>query len=290
MMCLLLRFWLLLFVLVPAMPAVSSAVAAKPAIVLVAFGTSTPAAATYDFFEKQVRDGFPGYEIRWAFTSQKVRAKVKKEQGRDLKDLPQVLGDLKAAGFAQVAVQSLHVVPGEEWEEMVKESEAIPGLQVSLGPPLLTSPEDRQRVLKALEPAFPKDLKQTAVVLVGHGSPHPRGEGEYLAFAELVRRRFPQQQAYLAVVAGKPTREEVLQKVKASSAQAVLFIPFLFVAGEHMAKDIMGDEPESWKSELLKHKAYKIQAVDRGLGYQGGVVQVYLDHLAGALKKVSSEQ
>lgn len=283
-------FWLLctalLIVILP--PAASAA--AKPAIVLTAFGTSTPAAATYEFFDKKVKERFPGYEVRWAFTSQKVRAKVKKEQGRDLKDLPQTLQGLKAAGFARVAVQSLHVVPGEEWEEVVRESRSVSGLKVALGEPLLNSPVDRQRVLKALEPTFPKDLNQNAVVLVGHGSPHPKGEGEYLAFAELVRQRFPQQQAYLAVVAGNPTREEVLQKVMASSAQAVQFVPFLFVAGEHMAKDIMGDEPESWKSELLKHKAYKIQAVDRGLGYQEGVIQVYLDHLAGALKKVSSEQ
>jgi len=289
-MRLFLRFWLLLFVLVPAMPAVSAAAAAKPAIVLVAFGTSTPAVATYDYFDKKVKERFPGHEVRWAFTSQKVRAKVKKEQGRDLKDLAQTLQGLKAAGFARVAVQSLHVVPGEEWEEVVRESKSVPGLQVALGPPLLTSPEDRQRVLKALEPNFPQDLKQNAVVLVGHGSPHPKGEGEYLAFGELLRQRFPQQQVYLAVVAGKPTREEALSRVKVSSAQAVLFIPFLFVAGEHMAKDIMGDEPESWKSELLKHKAYKIQAGDRGLGYQEGIIQVYLDHLAGALKKVSREQ
>ena len=44
----------------------------------------------------------------------------KEEQQRELPDLAQTLADLKAAGFTQAAVQSLHVVPGEEWEKTEK--------------------------------------------------------------------------------------------------------------------------------------------------------------------------
>jgi cobalamin biosynthesis Co2+ chelatase CbiK len=56
------------------------------------------------------------------------------------------------------------------------------------------------------------------------------------------------------------------------------------VAGEHVAKDILGTGPESWKSQLLKQKPYRLEGVTRGLGYQAGIVQIYLDHLARALK------
>ena len=77
--------------------------------------------------EAKVQERFPGYQIRWAFTSHQVRKKVAQEQGKDLKDLPQTLKELKAAGVNQVAVQSLHMVPGEEWDKkIVEESPAVP--------------------------------------------------------------------------------------------------------------------------------------------------------------------
>jgi sirohydrochlorin cobaltochelatase len=257
----------------------------KPAIVLVAFGTSTKAFDTYNNFEQAVRKAFPGHELRWAFTSKKIREKLKAEGKMELKTLAETLQDLKAAGFSRVAVQSLHVVPGAEWEKKVlSESRHVPGLKISWGKPLLSSKHDRLEVMEAIKQLFPANLKETAVVLVAHGSPNPRGEAEYQAFAKLLRSRYPNQNVFLGVVEGKPSSREALDAVKHSSASKVLFVPLLFVAGEHMHNDIMGDSPESWKSMLLKHKAYEIQAIDQGLGYQEGVIKIYLHHLAQALK------
>jgi sirohydrochlorin cobaltochelatase len=280
--------WLVLafFLSVVGSPGAAQATStAKPAIVLAAFGTTTEAFATYNQFEQKVKARFPGYEIRWAFTSRKVRHKMAQEKGQQLKDLPTTLRDLKAAGFTQVAIQSLHIVPGEEWEKkVVEESRKIPGLKVTLGKPLLSTKEDQDRVIQALAQTFPKDLKDTAVVLVGHGSPSPEASATYLAFSRLLRSRYPHQNVFLGTVEGKPTREEALEAVKKSGATTVVLMPFLFVAGEHVANDILGDNPESWKSELLKQKAYRIEGITKGLGYQDGIINIYLDHLAQALQ------
>jgi sirohydrochlorin cobaltochelatase len=255
----------------------------KPVIVLTAFGTSTAAFDTYQHFEQQVKKRFPDHEIRWAFTSHKVRQKVAQEKGQKLNDLPATLQEVKAAGYTRVAVQSLHIVPGEEWEKkIVAESRKVPGLQVALGKPLLSSKEDQKRVLQAVAQTFPKDLKNTAVVLVAHGSPIPPGEEAYLAFDRLLRSRY--RNVFLGTVSGKPTRQEALAAVKKSGAATVVLMPFMFVAGEHVAKDMLGDDPESWKSELLKQKAYRLEGVTKGLGYQEGIVNIFLDHLAQALK------
>ena len=263
----------------------NAAATGKPAIVLAAFGTSTAAFDTYNHFEQKVKARFPDHEIRWAFTSHKVRQKVAQEKGQQLNDLPTTLRELKAAGYDRVAVQSLHIVPGEEWEKkIVEESRKIPGLKVALGKPLLSSNQDQERVLKAVAQTFPKDLKDTAVVLVAHGSPIPQGEAAYLAFARLLRSRYPHQNVFLGTVEGKPSRQEALEAVKKSKAATVVLMPFLFVAGEHVAKDILGDDPESWKSELLKQRAYRIQGITKGLGYQEEIVNIYLDHLAQAMK------
>ncbi|MCL4501271.1 MAG: sirohydrochlorin cobaltochelatase [Deltaproteobacteria bacterium] len=261
----------------------SAATTDKPAIVLTAFGTTTEAFETYNHFEQKVKERFPDYEIRWAFTSHKVRGKLAQEKGQKLNDLPGTLQELKTAGYTRVAVQSLHIVPGEEWEKkIVKESRGIPGMKIGLGKPLLSSPKDRERVLQAVAQTFPKDLKNTAVVLVAHGTPSPEATKAYIAFDRLLRAHY--QNVFLGAVEGKPTREEAMADVKKTGAAAVVLMPFMFVAGEHVAKDMLGDGPESWKSELLKQKAYRIEGITKGLGYQDGIVNIYLDHLAQALK------
>ncbi len=261
----------------------NAAPTAKPAIVLAAFGTTTEAFDTYSYFEEKVKARFPGYEIRWAFTSHKVRDKVAKEKGKKLNDLGTTLRELKAAGYARVAIQSLHIVPGEEWDKkVVQVSREIPGLKVALGKPLLSSPKDQERTLQAIAQTFPKNSKDNVVVLMAHGSPLPEGEKAYFAFDRLLHAHY--QNVFLGTVEGKPTREEAFEAVKKANPNTVILMPFMFVAGEHVAKDMLGDDPESWKSELLKQKPYRIEGVKKGLGYQDGIIDIYLDHLAQALK------
>jgi sirohydrochlorin cobaltochelatase len=278
-------FLLLLIMVISAPGALGAASTAKPAIVLAAFGTSTAAFDTYGHFEPKVRERFPGYEIRWAFTSRKVRQKLAQEKGKQLNDLATTLRELKAAGYSRVAIQSLHIVPGEEWDKkIVQISREIPGLKVALGKPLLSSKEDQERVLQAVAQTFPQDLKDTAVVLMAHGSPVQEGEKAYLAFDRLLRSRY--QNVFLGAVEHKPAKEEAFEAVKRANPAAVVLMPFMFVAGEHVAKDMLGDDPESWKSELLKQKAYRIEGITKGLGYQDGIIAIYLDHLAQALKSL----
>jgi len=280
--------FLLLFIAVISAPgALNAASTAKPAIVLAAFGTTTEAFDTYTHFEQKVKARFPEYEIRWAFTSHKVRHKVAKEKGKKLNDLATTLRELKAAGYTRLAIQSLHIVPGEEWDKkVVQVSREISGLKVALGKPLLSSPQDQERVLQTVAQTFPKDLKDTAVVLMAHGSPTPEGTATYLAFSRLLRARYPHQNVFLGTVEGTPAKEEAFEAVKKANPAAVVLMPFMFVAGEHVAKDMLGDNPESWKSELLKQKAYRIEAIKKGLGYQDGIIAIYLDHLAQALKSL----
>jgi sirohydrochlorin cobaltochelatase len=87
-------------------------------------------------------------------------------------------------------------------------------------------------------------------------------------------------------VAGKPAKEKAFEAVKQANPDTVILMPFMFLAGEHVAKDMLGDAPESWKSELLKQKAYRIEGITKGLGYQEGIIAIYLDHLAQALKSL----
>ena len=109
-----------------------------------------------------------------------------------------------------MAIQSLHIVPGEEWDKKVVQiSREVPGLKVALGKPLLSSPQDQERVLQTVAQTFPKDLKDTAVVLMAHGSPVPEGEEAYVAFDRLLRSRY--QNVFLGAVEHSPPRKRPLR-------------------------------------------------------------------------------
>ena len=279
-----LRCWLLVLWLVLGLQAV--AWAQEPAIVLTAFGTTTNAFATYQNIENQVKERFPGHEIRWAYTSKMVRHKVQAEQHKALKSLPEALQELKAAGFTRIVVQSLLLAPGKEWEGIVKQSRGVPGLTVALGKPLLSNNADMVGTIKALGREFPADLQKNAVVLVGHGSPDPQGQAANNTFAQLLRRRYPEHVFFGLVEFQKPGKEEVLQEVKQSGVTSVVFVPFLLVAGDHVQHDILGNGPESWKSGLLKMGNYRVEGISQGLGYRKEIVNIYLDHLEAALKEL----
>ncbi|MGP8050207.1 MAG: sirohydrochlorin cobaltochelatase [Desulfobaccales bacterium] len=279
--------WLALIVAMLGAPwTLNAAAAPKPAIVLAAFGTTTNAFPTYQKIEDQVKERFPGYEIRWAFTSNMVRHKVLEEQHKELKSLPEVLQGLKAEGLTRVAIQSLLLAPGKEWEGVVRQSREVPGLTVAVGRPLLSGKADEVRVLAALSKEFPADLKKNAVVLVGHGSPDPQAQAAYDSFAQLLHSRYPGGNVFFGMVEfEKPGKEEVLQEIKQSGATSVKIIPFLLVAGDHVQHDILGAGPKSWKSDLLKMGNYQVEGVRQGLGEQKEIVNIYLEHLTEALQK-----
>ncbi len=285
-----LRSWLpiLLLVLGLAPGFKAAAWAGEPAIVLTAFGTTTAAFDTYRHIEDKVKERFPGHDIRWAFTSGKVRQKVAREQGKELKDLPATLKALQAAGVTRVAVQSLHVVPGEEWQEVIRESKAAPGLKVALGKPLLSAAADEDRTLAALSKIFPSDLKKTAVVMVGHGSPNPRAQQTYRDFETRLRSRYPGQNVYLGLISGKPDRDTTLAAVKQGGASTGFLVPFLLVAGEHVNTDIQGAGPESWRSRLLAQGSQRVELLCGGLGYNDDIINIYLDHLETAVRELKS--
>ena len=116
-------------------------------------------------------------------------------------------------------------------------------------------------------------------------TPKPRQPND--AFAQLLHSRYPDGNVFFGLVEfEKPGKEEVLQEVKRSGVTSVKIIPFLLVAGDHVQNDILGSGPESWKSELLKMGNYQIDGVRQGLGEQEEIVNIYLEHLAEAMKSL----
>jgi sirohydrochlorin cobaltochelatase len=261
---------------------------AKRAILLVAFGTTVrEAEAAYRNVERLARGRFPDAEIRWAYTSRTVMRKLAAE-GR-LVDTPTIaLRKLAGDGFRTVVVQSVHLIPGEEFDTLqaeLAEGVAAAGVPLSLavGRPLLGRPEDARAVAAALQTCLPGRAPGEPVLWMGHGTARHPADKAYAVLLEALSALDPAMR--LATVEGKPTFDDALPGLKALNSRRVWVAPFMAVAGDHARNDMAGDDPESWKSRLTA-EGFEPVVVLRGIAECDGIVALWLDHLAEALERL----
>ncbi|MCD6528019.1 MAG: sirohydrochlorin cobaltochelatase [Desulfuromonas sp.] len=248
----------------------------KPAIVLVAFGTSVAnARAVFDFIDQQARERYTGYELRWAFTSQFIIDKLKK-QGETTYNVAEVIAQLRSEGHNQVVFQSLHVVPGEEYRSVIAADTS--GLQVTFGNALLTSDDDIEAAIAALAPNI--DSQQPTVIVAHGNDKHPQFNVRLEALATAIEGRYPQ--LVVASVEGTPGIAP-LEKIKALNPSCVNFVPLMIVAGDHIMNDVLGDEPESWKNIIAAPQTDSAPS----LGWNKQILNIYFNHLDRAIAKLA---
>lgn len=260
----------------------AQAPAQKPVIVLAAFGTSVPEAqGALESIDTAVRAAMPGYDVRWAFTS-KIILKKLREGGQitlfarktPLQNLAETYAELSKAGVKDVVVQSLHVVPGAEYNEV--KNVPAQGLGVRYGLPLLTDEASMKALLGALSAEFKGG--DIATILCGHGNDHHAEYNKELVAIDRLARGLGKN-AVLATVEGQPGTEQAFADVKGSGAKAVHFVPMMIVAGDHIMNDVMGDEDDSWKKQLgLPATASK------GMGANPAVAALFVQRLKEAMK------
>jgi len=255
---------------------------AKKAILLVTFGTSVERAQkSFDTIDKEVKAAFPKTEIRWAYTSKIIRHKLAKE-GKVIDSPEMALARLMDDGYTHVAVQSLHMIPGAEFHEILANAnlfaqmaDGFKALRVSM--PLLINDAAMQQTLDIIKDQLvPKERKaDEAVVLMGHGT-HHTSDAIYSAMMYKAQKMDPNM--YVGTVEGHPTFEEVRDALVAKKVTKVYLIPLMTVAGDHAMNDMAGDEPDSWKSQLA---AVGIKAVPvmKGLGELKAIDAMWIDHL-----------
>ena len=249
----------------------------EPVIVLCAFGTSTKAMSTYDHIDKTIRKDYPGHEVRWAYTSHFVIRKLKK-RGIIRHTLPEIYESLREAGKADVVVQSLHVVPGQEFHQKMVMI-LSKGLNVKYGYPLLSNDADIEKLYKALEPLFAPE-NESVTILCGHGNDHhPEFNASLIRMDGYLRKN--RKNTFLATVEGKPGIEKAFSDARNTGLGKVHFVPMMLVAGDHIMNDVMGDEEDSWKNQLAPMEA----TAEKGMGYNDAVLRIFMDHIDRALEQ-----
>ncbi|WP_303011111.1 sirohydrochlorin cobaltochelatase [uncultured Bacteroides sp.] len=151
------------------------------AVLLCTFGsTFQESIKTYDAIIADYKAAFPNTDVYLSFTSRTCVNRVKSETGVDRYQPDLWLDAIGKAGYERLAVQSLHVIPGEEYLSLmntdVKKNfmiAAYPSVKVLKGENLLASQEDVDEVADILYESY-KDVlkdKKNVLLFVGHGNP-----------------------------------------------------------------------------------------------------------------------
>ena len=258
----------------------------KKGILLVAFGTTVPEAQiSYDNIERSVKKTFPGIPVRWGYTSRTIIRKMA-EKGKQLETPEEALSSMMREDFTHVVVQSLHVMPGAEFHDLVKNVQRFADMgegikKVVVGYPLMGTSEDVQRVAEIFLEIIPPERKKTdAVVFMGHGTHHPANV-YYAALNYHVQKLDPN--IFVGTVEGWPEIDEIKADLNQKRIKKTYLIPFMTVAGDHARNDMAGPEPDSWKS-ILEKEGIQCVPVLKGIAEFQEFVDIWVDHLRTAFE------
>ncbi|MDP3480619.1 MAG: sirohydrochlorin cobaltochelatase [Desulfoprunum sp.] len=257
----------------------------KTPLVLAAFGTTSQAFATYQDIEQQVRTRFAGHPVFWAYTSRGVNRQLHEQTGKPSYSPLEVLQDLANQGCRQAVIQSLHLLPGHEFHQLLTECRKS-ALSCHIGMPILYTPLDYQQLADCLAPSI-LSRPDKAILLIGHGTNHPIWVA-YHALEAVFRRRFGQR-IFVGVVEKNPVSETIPAEIAAAGFKQVCMIPVLLVAGMHYNRDVIGTGDNSWLL-CLQRQGLEVENITHGLGRQPGLCEIIIDHIKEALFRADKHE
>lgn len=256
----------------------------KKALLAVSFGTSHAGTRekTIGEIERNIAAAYPEYEVRRAFTSGMILNVLEKRDGILIDNVAEAMNRLVGDGFHEIMVQPTHVIPGDEYDDMVADVMMFRDRfdKIEVGAPLLYTTEDYRKVICAVMDQFPGLSNRDALVLMGHGTGHPINAAYAALDYHFKDMGFPN--VFVGTVEGYPEVETVLKQVKAYGPGKVIMLPLMVVAGDHAVNDMAGDEEDSWKT-IFENAGFEVECILKGLGEFQAIRDIYLEHIAQAL-------
>ncbi len=165
----------------PAEKVVAATKSHDTALLLCTFGsTYNESLAVYDSIINDFSAAFSDVDIYMSFTSRTCINRVQASTGIERYEIDQWLKAIGNAGYSRVAVQSLHVIPGEEYLSLMNTDikkyfmiQWFPTIDVLRGANLLADDDDTEAVAEVLYDHYSSLLanKNNIVLLMGHGNP-----------------------------------------------------------------------------------------------------------------------
>jgi sirohydrochlorin cobaltochelatase len=276
------------------------------ALLLVTFGSTwDDPQKTYVTQIEQFKKEFPKADIFFSFTSKTCINRWLADTGQEFVTPDLYLESFIQKGYKNVYVQSLHVIPGEEFQLLrdhyvktcynfqVRDMKPAPAPAI-LGAPLFASQADVETVGKILVDTFAEQLKKgEAVAFIGHGNPLVDYAHANVPYAEIEtwmknygKATYGNDNIFVGTVDDpKMLLDYVIESITAAGFpkdKTVNLHPLMTIAGDHANNDMAGDE-DSWATELKANGWSKINPVFKGLGDYPAINKIWIDHLKYAI-------
>jgi sirohydrochlorin cobaltochelatase len=262
----------------------------KKGILLAAFGSASPLGerALKNFAE--ITGGrFPDARVRFAFTSDQLRSRLA-AAGKKTDSVKKALCRMGFERYTHVAVQSLHLIPGSEYEALLEEAREA-GEQggpkhIAVGRPLLQDADDVRLAAEALLAHLPPERRpDEAVICMGHGTRHG-GAASYEALAKTVA--CADKLIFIGTLEGRYGIQHLLPAIHTAGVKTIWLLPLLAVIGKHAEQDMAGTDPASWHSRISK-AGFTCRPVLKGSVEYSGFAEIWLMHLAKAMHTLSAQ-
>ena len=267
----------------------------KDAMVVMSFGTTykDTRAKTIDATVDAIKAAHPNTKVITAFTSHIIRDRIQQKEGITYPTPEEALAELKKDGYTRVALASLDVIPGMEYNY----DAAVYNLykdnfkKMTLGTSLMywmgqeNQTDQVIETLKAVQSQFPKLGKEDGLLIMAHGTPDPSN-----AYYSVIQDRIHtlgMKNVFVYTVEGTPNLEQVIPQLKLHGIKHVTMMPFMMVAGDHANNDMAGNEPDSHKS-ILEKEGFKVDTYLHGLGENQNIRNLFVERANeawGALQK-----
>lgn len=256
----------------------------KDAMVVMSFGTTfkDTRAKTIDATVDAIKAAHPNTKVITAFTSHIIRDRIQQKERITYPTPEEALAELKKDGYTRVALASLDVIPGMEYNY----DAAVYNLykdnfkKMTLGTSLMywmgqeNQTDQVIETLKAVQSQFPKLGKEDGLLIMAHGTPDPSN-----AYYSVIQDRIHtlgMKNVFIYTVEGTPNLEQVIPQLKLHGIKHVTLMPFMMVAGDHANNDMAGNEPDSHKS-ILEKEGFKVDTYIHGLGENPNIRKLFVE-------------
>lgn len=256
----------------------------KDAMVVMSFGTTykDTRVKTIDATVDAIKAAHPNTKVITAFTSHIIRDRIQQKEGITYPTPEEALAELKKDGYTRVALASLDVIPGMEYnyDAAVYNLYKNDFKKMTLGTSLMywmgqeNQTDQVIETLKAVQSQFPKLGKEDGLLIMAHGTPDPSN-----AYYSVIQDRIHtlgMKNVFIYTVEGTPNLEQVIPQLKLHGIKHVTLMPFMMVAGDHANNDMAGNEPDSHKS-ILEKEGFKVDTYIHGLGENQNIRNIFVE-------------
>ena len=258
---------------------------ADKVILVTSFGTSfnQSRSLTIGGIEDAIREAYPDYQIRRAFTSQIIIDKLAAREGLRIDTVEDAMNRLVLDKVKEVVIQPTTIMNGWEYDDIIEEVMPFADKFESfkIGNWLLADDDDYDTVADVMAAEMAKfESDETAIVWMGHGTSH-ESNSTYAKMQDVLHAK-GHTDHIIGTVEGFPEIEDVEESLKEMDVKKVVLHPMMIVAGDHANNDMAGDEEDSWKI-ILEEDGYEVESVIEGFGQVKAIQDLFVNHVKAAL-------